>query len=124
MDNKDHGPYRTLTPAELKPPKSWWERYGEVVTGTCKAVGVLLVLGGMLWIHFYLNRCDVAAKQAQADAYPARQRSADTWMQTHKLEGVATCYADIDRCDVVPKDARAPFKVDCGNDGCILAAGR
>lgn len=62
----------------------------------------------------------IAGFPSEADRERARahrQASAEAWVQRNKIEATVTCFAWGPSCDVVPKDARLPFKVDCYESG-------
>ena len=62
---------------------------------------------------YELDESDIANKKEFMGQKPARQHAAEAWMVRNGIDGHAACYADTPRCDVVPKDTRAPFKITC-----------
>lgn len=66
---------------------------------------VIVVLAFAWWLT--PNAAESAA-QAQS-----RTRAAEAWVQKNSLDATVTCFPNYCYCDVVPRDARAPFRLEC-----------
>ena len=133
-------PYREPGPVEPEPrptrrerTTAWWTKHKPAVLAVLLSVGLLAVVGITALLLMVAaasyderTRAEQAAAAAQkksfADAATERAKAAEAWMRANGIEGRATCYADVPRCDVIPKDVRAPFKINCrADDGvCVL----
>lgn len=77
------------------------------------AAGVAFVL-----LIFELSSWSEARDAAFVATWPKRQVAGEAWIHKQGIAATITCYSNVDRCDVVPKDSRAPFYVMCGSGTC------
>jgi hypothetical protein len=69
--------------------------------------GVSVALG--LAIAWALMPTEAESKAAAQ----SRTRAAEVWVLENGLDAKITCYKHYCQCDVVPRDARPPFRLHC-----------
>jgi hypothetical protein len=65
--------------------------------------------------------------EAMSAELPARQQAAEGWLSASGLSGRVLCSSstqETSSCDVVPRDARGPFVIECSALECSLRRSR